>query len=324
LHSETAGAFIGKVAGICILACVVTHNPDCVEQETKSAKAVKCLRDIRGIPPKAYKLTTDGRQWRHLCEQRQRLMWLLATYADGDGTRIFPTAETLATSTGLSKRTIFTLLDDLKTCGFLETSGYHGERGARIRAINIAALKKAGMQSSVKPECNLDVAGVQSTEAGVQSTETGVNSSTSGVKSSIAHIPASGSAPPTDTRTDPLTASQAQNGRQPGDARIDKNASSTKQQWQDFIQRAQAFNLDNVMIYATPKPEEMEAVLKQLEMLGGDIELLADEIDDWVDMQSPPLHTLQYGRWTRWLEQSTGHIAELATAASRRKQVTRG
>jgi hypothetical protein len=78
------------------------------------------------------------------------------------------------------------------------------------------------------------------------------------------------------------------------------------------------------MIYATPKPEEMEAVLKQLEILGGDIALLADEIDDWVDMQSPPLHTLQYGRWTRWLEQSSGHISELAEVTSKRKQLTRG
>jgi hypothetical protein len=86
-------------------------------------------------------------------------------------------------------------------------------------------------------------------------------------------------------------------------------ASSPKERWQDFITKAQAFGLGDEMIYATPKPEEIEAVLRQLKQLGGDIELLADEIDDWKDMQSPPLNTLRYGRWTRWLEQSPKLIA---------------
>jgi hypothetical protein len=109
-------------------------------------------------------------------------MWLLATYADGDGTRIFPTAASLAVSMGLSKRTIFNLLDNLKTCGFLETAGYHGENGPRIRAIKIESLQAAGVQPSIEQACNL-------VEAGVQPSTSGVQPSTSGVQPSIALRP---------------------------------------------------------------------------------------------------------------------------------------
>jgi hypothetical protein len=54
------------------------------------------------------------------------------------------------------------------------------------------------------------------------------------------------------------------------------------------------------MRHASPTEEERDKVLAQLDEIGADN--LCDAIDDWVDMQSPPIHTLQYGRWKRWLE----------------------
>ena len=83
-------------------------------------KALKCVRDIRDFPPSAYRLETDGRQQQHLCEQRQRLAWLLATFADGDGKRIRPSVQTLADALGKSRRAVTYLLDDLQRLGLLE------------------------------------------------------------------------------------------------------------------------------------------------------------------------------------------------------------
>jgi hypothetical protein len=171
-------------------ACGLTHWRFCVGQDSKS---VKCVRDIRSIPPNAYRLPTDGRQWRHLCEQRQRLMWLLATYADGDGTRVWPGEKTLAVSLGLSRRAVTYRLADLKGLGFIENGGYHGESGPRIRTIMIDAIQ--GAQSSTEEERNLGNAGAQSSteqERILQDQErilgcTGAQSSSSGAQSSIAH-----------------------------------------------------------------------------------------------------------------------------------------
>jgi hypothetical protein len=84
-------------------------------------------------------------------------MWLLATYADSDGSRVWPGETTLAASMGLSRRAVTYRLADLKNLGFIENGGYHGERGARIRTIKIDSIqaKASGAQSSADPECNL-------------------------------------------------------------------------------------------------------------------------------------------------------------------------
>lgn len=71
-------------------------------------------------------------------------------------------------------------------------------------------------------------------------------------------------------------------------------------------------DLPDVMRYAQPTDEERTKVLAQLDEMVLDkycikqgttkAELLGLAIYDWVEMQSPPLHTLAYGRWKRWLE----------------------
>ena len=81
--------------------------------------------------------------------------------------------------------------------------------------------------------------------------------------------------------------------------------------WQEFT-KAATFLLCDEMLYASPKPGEHEKVLGQLAALGGDVEDFCDEINEWAAAQSPPLNTLHYGRWTRWLEQSSERIAQYA------------
>lgn len=107
----------------------------------EKTKSVKCVRDIRSFPPTAYRLQGDGRKWRLLCDQRQRLAWLLATYANGDGTRIRPGIQTLADALGFkSRHTIHDRLNDLEKLWLLQNGKLTGFMGTRERILNIEAF----------------------------------------------------------------------------------------------------------------------------------------------------------------------------------------
>jgi hypothetical protein len=118
---------------------------------SSSPESVKCVRDIRTIPPQAYRLASDGKKWFHDCRQRQQLAWLLATFADGDGTRITTGIETMVNSLGISRRTIFRLLDDLEALGFLRNLSLTGFKGTRRRVLNVAAILEAATRVPYTP-----------------------------------------------------------------------------------------------------------------------------------------------------------------------------
>ena len=71
-------------------------------------------------------------------------------------------------------------------------------------------------------------------------------------------------------------------------------------------------DLPEVMKYAEPTKEERTKVLAQLDAIVlGDYalkhgntraEYLGSAICDWAELQSPPLSTLQFHRWQRWLD----------------------
>lgn len=86
--------------------------------------------------------------------------------------------------------------------------------------------------------------------------------------------------------------------------------SKTEQErWVEFIKTA---DLPDTMKYAQPTEEERHKVLAQLDAIVLDAydikhghtkaEILGSAIADWEELQSPPLRTLAYGRWKRWLE----------------------
>jgi len=88
----------------------------------------------------------------------------LATYADADGSRIFPAVGTLARAFGWSRRKTFYILDDLKSLGLLfDNHERHGEHGTKVRVLNVERLR-AEMQSTPEAE-------MQSTSTKVQSTD---------------------------------------------------------------------------------------------------------------------------------------------------------
>src|SRR5258707_4335999 len=80
----------------------------------------RCMRDVQDLSPSTFALPSDGRQARHLQRQRKALAMGLARHANADGTQSYPAISTLMTSMGCSRSTIFRLLDNLKTLGFLQ------------------------------------------------------------------------------------------------------------------------------------------------------------------------------------------------------------
>jgi hypothetical protein len=83
------------------------------------------------------------------------------------------------------------------------------------------------------------------------------------------------------------------------------------QRWIEFVTDPKA-GLPDEMKHAQPTDEQRTAVLAQLDAIVLDAtslkygytkaEYLGAAISDWAEMQSPPLSTLMYGRWKRWLE----------------------
>jgi hypothetical protein len=74
---------------------------------------------------------------------------------------------------------------------------------------------------------------------------------------------------------------------------------SDKQRWVKFVTDSTAA-LPDAMRCAEPTGEERKKVLAQLDEIGA--EALGLAISGWAEQQSPPLRTLEYGRWKRWLE----------------------
>ncbi len=102
--------------------------------------STKCVRDVRSVPPAAYRLASDGKKWRWMCEERRKLLMQMASYSNGDGTGIWPSVQRLADETGMNRRTAFRLLNDLRTLGFLEDGELHGAYKTRIRSINVGKV----------------------------------------------------------------------------------------------------------------------------------------------------------------------------------------
>ena len=108
----------------------------------KKKNTTKCTQDVRSIPPAAYMLLDDGRKAKLLCSARRTLLMQLATYADGDGSSIKPSVNTLARDLGWSGRTVNRRLRDLKTLGYVADKGTDEYHLTKIRAIDIASVTK--------------------------------------------------------------------------------------------------------------------------------------------------------------------------------------
>ena len=98
---------------------------------------------------------------------------------------------------------------------------------------------------------------------------------------------------------------------EPSSPKSKSNVKSEAQRWNEFITDQKA-DLPEAMKYAEPTKEERRRILAQLDAIVLDdyaikhgstkAEFLGMAISDWAQQQSPPIGTLQYGRWKRWLE----------------------
>jgi hypothetical protein len=125
-----------------------------------SSAPIRCLRDVVDLPPSAFALDDDGRQARHLCDRRKALAVIMARYANADGGGAYPAAKTLAKAMGRGRATVFRLLGDLRTLGFMSDGQLAWFRGPRKRTLHVAKMKAAGVSSS--PESHLRDPGVSS------------------------------------------------------------------------------------------------------------------------------------------------------------------
>ena len=95
-------------------------------------KSVHCVREVRDATIERFRLPDDGRQWKTAARNRQALANYLATFADGDGTRVRPSEPTMTEHFGWSRATTFRYLDDLKALGLQKRVGrFGGSRGSQ-------------------------------------------------------------------------------------------------------------------------------------------------------------------------------------------------
>ncbi len=90
---------------------------------------LKVVRAITDLSPNCYRLSTDGRKWKTLCDARQRLATWLALKADPDGTRIYPGIQKMMEVTKWSHGKTCYVLDDLREIGCIISEGKLVRRG---------------------------------------------------------------------------------------------------------------------------------------------------------------------------------------------------
>jgi hypothetical protein len=112
------------------------------EQMADKPKSVACVRDLRDAPLEEFRLPDDSqRQWKQVARNRQALANFLATYADGDGSRVYPSIATMMLHFGWSKATNCRLLKDLETLGLQKKVGLQGKQGTARRQIQVDAFR---------------------------------------------------------------------------------------------------------------------------------------------------------------------------------------
>jgi len=142
-----------------------------------SKSKLKVVRAITDLPPDCYRLSTDGRKWKSLCEARQKLANWLALKGNPDGTDIYPGAAKMVRVAGWSRRKVFYVLNDLELIGCVVNENMRTkERGTSLRRFDPSPLLKANeaisrgekfshptVQDSPDLQCKIDEPTVQDT-----------------------------------------------------------------------------------------------------------------------------------------------------------------
>jgi hypothetical protein len=113
-----------------------------------------CLFQAHKLPFERFKMRGDGRKWKHLASARRVLFNELASFANADGTRIYPAINTIADRLGWSRRKVCYGLSDLEKLGCVENAGKTGQRGTMMRSLTPPAerVRKPRKPKEPKPE----------------------------------------------------------------------------------------------------------------------------------------------------------------------------
>ena len=94
-----------------------------------------CLFQSFKIPLEKFRLPEDGRKWKASAFNRSALFKELASFANADGTNIWPSIPTLIKSTGWSRSKVCYTLDELTALGLMERTGRKGQHGPAVRRL---------------------------------------------------------------------------------------------------------------------------------------------------------------------------------------------
>lgn len=114
---------------------------DQIQKKKPQATATRCWLDLVDIPPQAFALPGDGRKSHSLQGERKSIALKLAKHAHSDGSNSYPSVKTIMAATGRSRATVFRLLKDLRTLGFLRDGTIHEFHKTRIRSLDITKLR---------------------------------------------------------------------------------------------------------------------------------------------------------------------------------------
>ncbi len=132
-------------------------------------KALRCAQALQKVSWRVFVKPEDGRQGRHLGQQRAALINKLALSANPDGTNITLSVFTMASALGCVRQTVYDLLADLMAMGFLvekELVWVHGKQ-VRLRELNLPKILTAAGLPLPKPatESQQPLSPVQSSQA---------------------------------------------------------------------------------------------------------------------------------------------------------------
>ena len=102
------------------------------------------VRKITDLSPACYRLSSDGRKWKALCEARQKLANWLALKGNPDGTSIHPGIKKMAKVALWSRSKVFYVLEDLRLIGcIVNEEKLFSERGTALRRFDVGPLLHA-------------------------------------------------------------------------------------------------------------------------------------------------------------------------------------
>jgi hypothetical protein len=139
----------------------------------RNNKSIHCVRDLRDAPLEEFRLPDDKREWKHVARNRQALANFLATYADGNGSRVYPGEKVMTSHFGWSRGTTFRVLDDLEKLGLQKRVGRHGgSRGTAVRQLDVASFRARFGVSNSPSESQTQVASESQTQTSESQTQT--------------------------------------------------------------------------------------------------------------------------------------------------------